>query len=125
VDVLDPDFTFRFNSSTFGPPTEAQRTRWDEQYDRLVEDIQRFGFTPENRDRLVNLYEKFEALAKSTPSRYRQRQLAIIRTHRRIWRSNPWEKLSEITMQMTGRDPVPAQPLTEFSFSEDTLSGLK
>ena len=125
VDVLDPDFTFRFNSSTFGPPTEAQRTRWDEQYDRLVEDIQRFGFTPENRDRLTNLYEKFKALAKSTPSRYRQRQLAIIRTHRRIWRSNPWEKLSEITMQMTGRDPVPAQPLTEFSFSEDTLSGLK
>lgn len=113
LNVLDPDLTFRFNESTFAPPTEAQQTRWDERYDALVRDIADFGFTPKNRDRLLTLHEKFEALAEETPSRYRQRQLDIIRTHRRIWRSNPWDKLSELTMKMTGRQSAPTQPPTE------------
>ena len=88
----------------------AERTRWDRRYDRLVRDIEHFGFTPENRDRLLTLHDKFETLAEETPSRYRQRQLKIIDTHRRIWLSNPWDKLSELTMRMTGRDETPTQP---------------
>ena len=113
LDVLDPDLNFRFNESTYAPPTKAQRTVWDKQYDDLVDDIEHFGFTPENRRRLLMLHDKFEELAEQTPSRYRQRQLDIIDTHRRIWLSNPWDKLSELTMQVTGREKAPAQPLVE------------
>jgi len=110
LDVLDPALTFRFNESTFAPPTDAQRTVWDERYDALVDDIKHFGFTPENRKRLLDLHKKFQELAEETPSRYRQRQLDIIDTHRRIWLSNPWDKLSELTMRATAQEKVPTQP---------------
>ncbi len=115
LDVLDPELTMRFDESTFAPPTDAQKTKWDNQYDALVSDIERFGFTPKNRTRLLALHEKFEELAEERPSRYRRRQLDIIRTHRRIWRSNPWDKLSELTMQMTGRATVPTRPPAEIA----------
>lgn len=115
LNVLDPDLTMRFDESTFTPPSDAQKTKWDKRYDALVSDIERFGFTPTNRDRLLALHEKFEELAEERPTPYRQRQLTIIRTHRRIWRSNPWEKLSELTMQMTGRAAVPTLPPAEIS----------
>jgi hypothetical protein len=113
LDVLDPDLTFRFNESTYAPPSAAQRTVWDRRYDALVDDIEHFGFTPENRRRLLTLHEKFEELAEEIPSRYRQRQLKIIDTHRRIWLSNPWDKLSELTMKMTAREKVAVQPPVE------------
>jgi hypothetical protein len=113
LDVLDPDLTFRFNASTYAPPTAAERTVWDRRYDALVADIEHFGFTPENRERLLLLHEKFEELAEQTPTPYRRRQLEIIDTHRRIWLSNPWDKLSELTMKMTARAKVPAQPPVE------------
>lgn len=113
LDVLDPDLTFHFNESTYAPPTPDQRTVWDRRYDVLINDIEHFGFTPENRERLVMLHEKFETLAEETPSRYRRRQLEIIDTHRRIWLSNPWDKLSALTLQMTAREKVPAQPPVE------------
>jgi len=113
LDVLAPDLTFRFNASTYAPPTQRQRTVWDRRYDALVDDIEHFGFTPNNRKRLLHLHEKFEDLAEETPSRYRQRQLQIIDTHRRIWLSNPWDKLSELTMKMTAREKVATAPPVE------------
>jgi len=113
LDVVDPDLSFRFDSSTFTPPSPEQRTRWDREYDALVANIRDFGFTRENRKTLLELHEKFEALAEETPTRYRKRQLDVISTHRRIWLSNPWVELSDLTMQMTGRNAVPAQPPIE------------
>ena len=113
LDVVDPDLSFRFDGSTYAPPTPEQRTKWDRQYDALVADIRDFGFTRENRKELLDLHEKFEALAENTPTRYRRRQLDIISTHRRIWLSNPWVELSDLTMRMTGRNEVPAQPPIE------------
>jgi len=120
LDVVDPDLSFRFDSSTFTPPSPAQRTRWDRRYDALVANIRDFGFTRENRKALLELHEKFEALAEETPTRYRRRQLKIISVHRRIWLSNPWVELSDLTMQMTGRNAVPAQPPIEIP-TEPTL----
>ncbi len=110
LDVIDPQLSFRFTDSTYTPPSPAQKTKWDRRYEALVDDIQHFGFTPEHRRKLLHLHDKFAALAESTSTRYRRRQLDIIRTHRRIWRSAPWEKLSELTMQVTGRNDVPAEP---------------
>lgn len=110
LDVLDPDLTFRFDGSAYAPPGDRQRTRWDRRYDDLVDDIKHFGFTPENRERLLALHDKFEELAEETPSPYRRRQLEIISTHRRIWLSNPWDVLSELTLRVTGREKAPTQP---------------
>jgi len=122
LDVVDPDLSFRFDSSTFTPPSPEQRTQWDRQYDALVTDIRDFGFTRENRKELLDLHEKFKALAEETPTRYRRRQLQIISTHRRIWLSNPWVKLSELTMRMTGQNEVPAQPPIEVPTEETPSS---
>ena len=113
LDVVDPDLSLRFDGSTYAPPTPEQRTTWDRQYDALVADIRDFGFTRENRKELLALHEKFEELAEENPTRYRRHQLDVISTHRRIWLSNPWVELSDLTMQMTGRNEVPAQPPIE------------
>ncbi len=113
VDVLDPTLTFEFTDSTFAEPTSEQRTIWDERYDELVDDIKGFGFTPENRKRLLELREKFGELAEETPSHYRQRQLDIISTHRRIWLSNPWDELADLTLRITGREKMAVEPPVE------------
>ncbi len=111
LDVIRPNATKRFDASTYRPPTEAQITRWDRQYAALVDDIGEFGFTPKNRERLLSLRDTFATLAEETPSAYRQRQLDIIQTHRRLWLSGPWEDLSDLTMRVSGR--VPTQPPTD------------
>jgi hypothetical protein len=111
LDVLDADRTFRFDRSTYTDPPPAETTVWDRRYDALVDDIRDFGFTPDNRERLLRLYEKFVTLAEEHPdSHYRQMQLGIIRTHRRIWTSDVWNKLSDATMVATGRTRMPVQP---------------
>ena len=108
LDVLNPNTTKRFDETTYRPPTDEQKTLWDRQYAALVDDIAQFGFTPRNRERLLSLHDKFAALAEETPSPYRQRQLDIIQTHRRLWLSGPWEDLSALTTRVMGR--VPTQP---------------
>ena len=120
LDVVAPSLSFRFDGSTYTPPSAEQRTKWDRRYDRLVSDIEHFGFTRENRKRLLDLHEKFEELADETPTRYRRRQLEIIQTHRRIWLSSPWVELSDLTMQVTGRNDVPAQPPIQIPTEQDT-----
>ena len=113
LDVIAPTLSFRFDGSTYTPPSREQRTRWDRRYDRLVDDIEHFGFTNVNRKKLLDLHEKFEELAEENPSEYRQRQLKIIDTHRRIWLSSPWVDLHELTMQITARSKTPVQPPVE------------
>ncbi len=111
LDVLDTDHTFRFDRSTYADPAPSETSVWDRRYDALVDDIRDFGFTPDNRERLLRLYEKFVTLAEEHPdSHYRQMQLGIIRTHRRIWTSDVWDKLSDATMIATGRTRMPVQP---------------
>ena len=111
LDVLDTSKTFRFDETTFAASDSSETSVWDRRYDALVDDIRDFGFTPENRERLLTLYEKFVTLADAHPdSHFRQMQLGIIRTHRRIWTSDVWQKLSDATMIATGRTPMPVQP---------------
>lgn len=124
LDVIDPDLSFRFDGSTFTPPSEGQRTVWDKRYDALVDDIKDFGFTPSNRQKLLDLHDKFKELAEENPTRYRKRQLDIIQTHRRIWRSNPWEDLSDLTMQVSGYRKMPVQPPIEIPMRTPSTSFL-
>ncbi len=110
LDVIDDAATFRFDENTYAPPAPSERTRWDRAYDDLVADIARFGFTERNRDRLLVLHEQFERLAEENPSPYRQAQLRIIETHRRLWLSNPWEELADASTIAMGRFALPIQP---------------
>jgi len=111
VDAIDSTATFRYDGSTYAPPAPSQVTRWDRRYETLVEDIAHFGFTEENRTHLLRLYERFQTLAEQRPTRYRRRQLKIISTHRRLWRSGPWEELAEATKRATKGMKIEGHPL--------------
>lgn len=105
-DGLDPERIFHFGQDTYGgapwshsapdSPDAFPRTVWDRQYDELVQEIARFGFTNENRERLAALTERFEALAREEPSFYRDMQLKIIRTHHRLWHSDVFDRLAAV-----------------------------
>ncbi|MXW65168.1 MAG: hypothetical protein F4Y00_00800 [Bacteroidetes bacterium SB0662_bin_6] len=105
-DGIDPEKTFHFGQDTYsGAPWSYSvsdssgafpRTVWDRQYDELVQEIARFGFTNENRERLAALTERFEALAREEPSFYRDIQLKIIRTHHRLWHSDVFDRLAAV-----------------------------
>jgi hypothetical protein len=106
LDVLDEAASFRFDEDTY---TNPKRTVWDRRYAALVEDIGTFGFTKEHRTRLLALHERFAELAQATPTHYRRMQLDIIRTHRRIWLSAPWDRLAEATARAAG-ERMPVRP---------------
>ncbi|MFB6273905.1 MAG: hypothetical protein ABEL51_13525 [Salinibacter sp.] len=76
-----------------------------------MEDIAHFGFTKAHRKRLLQLYERFQTLAEQRPTRYRRRQLRIISTHRRLWRSGPWEELAKATKRARKGMRIEERPL--------------
>ena len=127
VRALDSAATFRYDASTYTGPAPNQETPSDRQYEALVDDIARFGFTEENRERLLRLHDQFEALAEQRPTRYRRRQLRIISTHRRLWMSNPWQELADATTRATGQMKIEGRPPDLFPDSPpipDTLPPL-
>jgi hypothetical protein len=102
LDLLDEDATFRFDHATFaiGP---SDKTEADRDYEALVEDIGRFGFTNRNRTRLLMLKTRFEQLARVHPTPYRRMQLRIIRIHEGLWNSQQWETLAGATTTARSR----------------------
>ena len=121
IDAVDSTATFRYDTSTYAPPAPQQRTRWDRRYATLVDNIAHFGFTRENRARLLRLHDRFETLAEQRPTRFRQRQLRIIGIHRRLWRSGPWEELAEATKRATKGLQIEGQPLDSLSTQPPSL----
>ena len=108
-DGIDPEKTFHFGQDTYGgapwsysapnPPDAFPGTVWDRQYDELVQETARFGFTNENRERLATLTERFEALAREQPSFYRDMQWKIIKTHHRLWHSEVFDRLAAVVRE--------------------------
>lgn len=123
VDVLDADRTRRFDDATFALPTPDQKTKWDREYEALIDDIKGFGFTPENREQLRRLKDTFVKLAARHPSPYRQRQLSIIQTHLRIWDSEPWDKLSDLTLRKTGKRKALVEPPIPLPVGNEMTAG--
>lgn len=93
-DVIDPASVFRFDRDSYGRPDPSEITIYDRQYDELVAEAAKFGFTNANRVRLLRLVDRFAELAEANPTHYRKMQYAVIRTHAQMWRSSPWEKLA-------------------------------
>lgn len=111
---LDEEATFVYDGSTYTHPRNGEQTDADRAYARLVDDIGQFGFTQENKHRLERLYETFQELAEEDPSHYRQIQLEVIRTHRRIWQSNAWTEMARTAsaaIRLTPSTPQELRPL--------------
>ncbi len=84
---------FQFDHDTYRILPE-EITVWDRQYAELVDDIKYFGFTEENKDRLNILVQRFEKLATTHPTTYRNLQLNIIKLHQNLWRTRYWKELN-------------------------------
>ncbi len=108
------DRVFRFDRDTFWLTNPNEVTVWDEQYQALVDDIGRFGFSSENMTRLDLLAERFETMAAETPSFYRQIQLQVITLHRSLWKTGFWRELSvsaQIASRRLEEEALPGEPM--------------
>jgi len=101
-DRFSDEHTFKFDHQTFAI-SEEDITIWDRQYAKLVEDVKFFGFTRENRDQLNVLAERFEKLAMTQPSNFRNLQLKIIKLHQGLWRTRYWNDLANKTAALSGQ----------------------
>ncbi|NBC16812.1 MAG: hypothetical protein GVY18_05775 [Bacteroidetes bacterium] len=108
--LLDENATFRFDEDTYRPPPNGEVTVWDQQYQEVLRDIEHFGFTEENRDRLRVLRDRFAYLAAETPTHYREVQLDVIETHLRLWEFEGWELLAEAVPAVRGTLRLPVRP---------------
>lgn len=108
--VLNPEATQRFDPNTYMLPQPGELTRADQEYALLVEDIEHFGFTQSNMERLTRLKAAFERLARENPSHYRQTQLDIIRTHHSLWTWGAWKPLAEAATAARGDLRMPVRP---------------
>ncbi len=109
LDVFDSAATFRFDHDTFARKGD-ERTSWDQAYDDLVADIERFGFSHANRNRLLALEARFSDLAHANPTPYRLRQWRIIRTHAALWASKHFDRLAHTVTANEGRLRAPVHP---------------
>ncbi len=117
-DFFDRSATFTFDHDTYPNPARGGKTMWDRQYDALVEDTFTFGFTPENREQLFALRDRFEQMAREIPTHYWKAQLEIINTHPYLWSFGGFDELVATTEGVMGGTPatvVPPAPLTPIS----------
>lgn len=108
--IIDESATFTFDQNTYIDAGKRERTLWDDQYAQLIKDIEAFGFTAENRKRLLLLENRFEELADANPTHFRRMQLDVIRTHAGIWKTDGWENLANATAAARGllqAEPMP------------------
>ncbi len=123
LNILDEKKTFVFNHDTYRDPNLGLKTMWDREYEELVREIGKFGFTLANRARLSRLVSRFEQLAESDPSHYRKMQLYIIKQHAGIWQTGPWNNMAAAVSEVAPRlMPQPMSPLPAASGSD--LLGL-
>lgn len=95
-----------FDGATF-LLAEGERTSTDRDYDALVADVGRFGFTRANASRLDRLHDRMQSLAEQNPdSRYRQTQAKIIRIHRSVWRTAAFRDLMATTETLLSVNPL-------------------
>lgn len=114
VAFFGPDRIFRFDRDTFWLSNPNEVTVWDEQYEALVDDIGRFGFSSENMSRLDLLAQRFEMMAEENPTYYRQLQHQVITLHRSLWKTGFWRELStsaEIASRRLQEEALPGEPM--------------
>ncbi|HYE96616.1 MAG TPA: hypothetical protein VD962_10435 [Rubricoccaceae bacterium] len=115
-DVIDPSKTFRYDRNTF-VVEPGERLRADREYEALVRDISRFGFSLANKSRLDRLTTEMQTLARQRPTRYRRMQAHIIAVHHELWSTSSFRDLAgtvdtflSFLPQRRAQQPVAAQP---------------
>jgi hypothetical protein len=111
--VIDRSRMFTFDRNAYGTPPASEVTIYDRQYTDLVADIAQFGFTNQNRSRLLRLRTQFEQLAEQNPTHYRMIQRDVIRVHAQIWQSGPFNRLASEVAAATGLHRVAVAPPVE------------
>jgi hypothetical protein len=109
ADLIDESSVFQFNHDTYADPGEGMKTKYDHQYDRLIDEIRRFGFTEENKQKLADLAQTFEQLAASEPTHYRKTMADVIAKHQRFWSYPGWSNVSQTVQTVLGRAPAETQ----------------
>ncbi len=109
VEAIDYDAVVRYDRHTFDIVDEPL-TIWDQLYADLVEDVQTFGFTFENRARLQQVVRHLEEAAAASPSLYRRTLRDVARLHERVWASDHFARLARVVPAARGRQRLPAQP---------------
>ena len=109
-DIVNRTESFVYDRNALGAPAPEEVTMYDRQYEALVHDVANFGFTNENRARLIRLRDRFRTMAENNPSHYRQIQYHVIRTHAQIWQSRPFDRLSAMVSDNDGLRRIEGQP---------------
>lgn len=111
-ELLDEDATRRYDEGTYRSDRYERRvTEWDRAYRDLVENVRRFGFTYDQREKLREIVAHFGELAEQRSTPYRQRQLAVAEIHERMWDSRPWRRLADVVAARRGSYLVTPSPL--------------
>lgn len=107
---FDVGQTLRFDHYLFSTTPQAEKTALDAAYDRLIADIERFGFTEANRRSLDQLEVKFEQAARIQPTLYRKIQADVISLHAQLWSSRYWDRVAAAVTDAFGTDPRKRYP---------------
>lgn len=107
--LIDGSSVFQFNHDTYADPGSGMRTKYDRQYDELISEIRKFGFTEEHKQQLADLAGTFEQLAASEPTHYRRTMADVITKHQQFWQYPGWENVNQATRAVLGRTPVQPQ----------------
>ena len=103
---------------------DEERLDVDRDYQALVEETGRFGFTRANKARLNAIAERLVEQARRHPeSRFRRTQSEIARIHQSVWNTRAFDDLAATTATLfssnplvrMGREPIaaaPVEPLT-------------
>jgi hypothetical protein len=99
-------------------------TRVDRDYEALVEDIGRFGFTTANRARLDAIAGQLQALAAANPgNRYRETQAHIARIHQSLWRTRGFRDLASTVDTFLSYLPARRRAAESAGVAVDSVGG--
>ncbi len=87
--------------------SDDERLDVDRDYEALVEDTGRFGFTQANKARLGAIAARLQAEARRNPaSRFRRTQVEIARIHQSVWSTRAFDDLAMTTATLFSANPL-------------------
>jgi hypothetical protein len=108
--LVDPGSVRRFDRASL-EGSEDEFTALDHAYDKLIRDVEQFGFTAENRTKVRGIAAALARQYEESPTEFRRRQRDIADMHELVWRSVHFEKLAEVATAARGRLRMTVQPL--------------
>ena len=112
---LNAEKLFVFDGDTYTVP-DTEITDTDREYQQLVDETARFGFSQANYVKLRALRDRFIQMAKDNPTEYRDTMAKLSTIHARAWGTRAWRDLVNIRQalapQFESRTVAAAAPAT-------------